>query len=128
MLKIKTEIKNSPIHGIGLFALQDVAKGELIWELNTQFDKLFSPDNLAELPELTQNYITHYSYFDKTLNLIVLCSDNARFFNRSENSNCGGEQHDKTIALRDIKEGEELTEIYYNLKEIESQKLGSISI
>jgi SET domain-containing protein len=118
MLLVKTEIKNSTIHGIGLFALENIAKGKTIWILETQFDKVFSLKAFKELPNITKEYIMHYSYFHKAKNSHVLCSDNARFFNKSENPNCGGLDENKTIALRDIEAGEELTEIYFNLNEL----------
>jgi hypothetical protein len=45
--------------------------------------------------------------------LYVLCGDDARFLNHSENPNCfdfySGEEQDITVAERDIYLGEELT-------------------
>lgn len=123
MLLVKTKIGKSKIHGIGLFADEFIKEGSQIWVLDTSFDSAFSIDKFNVLPKLTQEYITHYSHFDIELNKHILCGDNARFFNKSENPNCGDGNHLTTVALRDIKIGEELTEIYFNLKEIESQKL-----
>ncbi len=126
MLTVKTHIGNSQIHGTGIFASEFIPRGTLIWKLQKGFDIILTKDQFFELPILTQDFITHFSYYDKELNCHVLCGDHARFFNKSETPNCGGEKHDETIALRDIEQGEELTEIYFNLKEIEEQFVISI--
>lgn len=123
MLTIKTKIDKSLIHGIGLFSDEFIIKkGDCVWQLDNRFDKVFSIEEFNLLPKITQEYIMHYSHFDKKLNKHILCSDNARFFNKSENPNIGGDNHLVSIALRDIERGEELTEIYYNFNELKSHK------
>lgn len=122
MLLVKTYISKSNIHGNGLFAAEFIPKGTLVWKLNKEFDNIYTSFDIATLPFIAQEYIIHYSHFDEKLNRTVLCGDNARFFNRSENPNCGGDEHDKTFALRDILPNEELTEIYYNIREFKTQK------
>lgn len=123
MLLVRTKIKNSNIHGIGLFADEFIYKGTVIWRLQKGFDIILSKEQFLQLPNLTQEYVIHFSHFDKEINCHVLCGDHARFFNKSEFPNCGGETHNETIALEDIECGAELTEIYFNLKEIEAQNL-----
>lgn len=120
MLTVKTHIGNSSIHGTGLFATEFIPKGTLVWKLNSGFDVVLTKEHLLALPPITQDFFMHFSHFDKKLNSHILCSDHARFFNKSEDPNCGGDNHDETVALRDIEAGEELTEIYFNLKEIEA--------
>ena len=121
MLVVKTYIDKSPIHGIGLFAAEPITKGTVIWELRKDFDSIITQEQFKNLPKLTQDFITHYSYFHKNLKCHILCSDNARFYNKSETPNCGGEGDDITVALKDIAQGEELTEIYHNLDELQNQ-------
>ena len=41
--------------------------------------------------------------------LYELCSDDARFFNHSDEPNTGSISNDTDVALRDIQQGEELT-------------------
>lgn len=117
MLLIKTKIGKSDIHGIGLFADQFIEKGTEIWELNDSIDKIITHKEFEELPLIARKTIIHFSHFDKKINAHVLCGDNARFFNRSNTPNCI-DKLGKTIAGKDIHEGEELTEVYYNLHEL----------
>jgi uncharacterized protein len=120
MLTVKTYIKESSIHGIGLFAGQFIEKGELIWKMNSLVDMMITPRQMASLPAMTQETLIHYSYFDERRGMHIVCGDDARFFNKSETPNCIGNGFGNTIAARDIQEGEELTEIYYNAKEIKT--------
>lgn len=114
MLLVKTKVKNSDLHGLGLFADEFIPKDTIIWKLNPSFDLLLGKD-LYNLSETAKKQVLHYAYFDNNYNKYVLCSDDARFFNHSNTPNCldkmiGGE--DLTIAARDILEGEELTSDY----------------
>ncbi len=123
MLLVKTYIDKSPIHGIGLFAGEFIPKGTIIWKLEKDFDVIITNEVFNKLPKLTQDYIMFYSYYDETINSHVLCSDHARFFNKAEEPNCVGDDgtlYGNTMAVRDIQIGEELTEIYFNLNELES--------
>lgn len=122
MLVVKTKIQQSPIHGIGLFATEFIPKGTLIWKLKIGFDIIIDENQFLELPKITQDYIIHFSYFHKDMNCHIVPGDNARFFNKSETPNCGGDDDDNTFALVDIREGEELTELYFNHDEIKNIK------
>lgn len=115
MLLVKTKVKNSDVHGLGLFADEFIPKGTAIWKLNSKFDLLLSKDDVKNLSDAVQAQVLHYGYFDENYQMYVLCSDDARFFNHSNTPNCldkmvGSE--DMTIALRDIEIGEELTSDY----------------
>ena len=41
MLMVKTELRPSAIHGIGVFLLEDVHKGDLIWRFDSRIDRVF---------------------------------------------------------------------------------------
>lgn len=117
MLLIKTYLSKSNIQGIGLFADQDISKGTVIWKYNSVIDIAISDDSLKSLSDASLSQINKYSYIDKLTGLRILCGDDARFFNHSEDPNCndtldmyGG----VTFAIRDIKQHEELT-CDYNL-------------
>ena len=51
MLVVKTKIKNSPIHGIGLFAEEFIPKGTLVWKLNKKFDLIYTKKQFNSLPK-----------------------------------------------------------------------------
>jgi len=120
MLLVKTKLQQSPIHGLGLFSDEFISKETPIWKLQKGFDIILTQEQFLELPKLTQDFIIHFSYFHQEIKCHILCGDNARFFNKSETPNCGGEGDDLTVALKDIEAGEELTEIYFNLNELQN--------
>ncbi|WP_068469599.1 SET domain-containing protein [Candidatus Protochlamydia phocaeensis] len=127
MLLVKTSVKNSPIAGVGLFADQDIKQGDIVWHYTPetcmvftqqQFEKLLHSYHKTE-KQVIQYYLT-YSYYQSRLNGLVFCLDNGRFVNHSETPNLAGPSHfpsdiswQYSVALRDIKKGEELTENYH---------------
>lgn len=126
MLLVKTAVKPSLIAGMGLFADQDIKKGDIIWKYTPETCNLFSQEQFQVLlnsfhkteKELIRYYLT-YSYHQKFLNGVVLCLDNGRFVNHSNEPVLGGPTHllpnvawQYSVALRDICKGEELTEDY----------------
>lgn len=108
MIVIKTYIGDSKIHGTGLFASEFISKGTLIWKLNPDFDLVLSNKEFENLPTLTQNFITHFSHFDKVLNRHILCSDHARFFKKPETPNCGVDALGNQVLYSQEKKAHEL--------------------
>jgi hypothetical protein len=113
MLLVKTKLDVSPIHGIGLFADEFIREGAIIWKFHNLFDLRFAEERIEQLAEGAREQIQKYSYREKHSGLYVLCGDDARFFNHSQNPNCfdiySDEDQDLTVAHRDINAGEELT-------------------
>ncbi len=112
MLLVRTYLDLSNIHGVGLFAAQNIAKGTVIWRLNPVIDRKLSAQEIEALAPPAQEQVRKYTYQDRILGQFVLCGDDARFFNHQENPNCldyPDENGGCTMAARDIREGEELT-------------------
>jgi hypothetical protein len=120
MLVVKTKIKKSKIHGKGLFADENIKRGQIFWKFNPMIDKKFSQKRLLQLSSSVQKFIKYYSYLNDR-NEFVLCGDGARYINHSDKPNT----HDKTtfwdklrgsegvsIASKDIERGEEITSKY----------------
>ena len=115
MLLVKTKIGLSKIHGIGLFADQFIPRGTPIWKFMPDFDLEIDENQLAKFPEIAKEYFLKYSYLDLKTKKHILCSDDARFSNHSENPNITSDKKEEIdIAGRDISKGEELT---YDYKE-----------
>lgn len=118
MLLIKVKIKESKINGIGLFANQFIPEGTLIWEFKPGFDLRIDKAELDKLPKVARDCYLKYCYLNPTTKKYVLCFDDARFFNHSDEPNCreekspDGEVEGITVAARDIQPGEELTANY----------------
>lgn len=109
MLKIKTYLDKSPIAGIGLFADQDIEKGTLVWDFVENFDLIFTEEEINNLDEIAFKSFKNYCYFDNDLNKYIMCFDDARVFNHSNNYNVDSPKGHKCFANRFIKKGEELT-------------------
>lgn len=126
MLKVRTQKKESGIHGIGLYADQFIPAGTTTWEYVDWFDISFSEKDLAQMNEHARDQVLFYAYLDKNTNRFVLCSDDYRFINHS---NDGSKINllttpDRDIALRDINPGEELLCNYNHFDDLYFKRRG----
>jgi hypothetical protein len=114
MMMVDTELRASPIQGIGVFLLEDVKKGDLIWRFDSRIDRIYSDEEIASLPERMQRFIEVYSTFHAGLNVRVLCGDNGRHFNHSDTPNTLslGVTFGDDVAAYDLPFGTELTTDY----------------
>lgn len=114
MLMVRTELRSSGIHGIGVFLTEPVRAGQLIWRFDSRIDRVFSDAELAELPDILQGFLRTYSTLDAERRLWVLCGDNGRHFNHSDNPNTVslGIAFGDDIAAADLPVGTELTSDY----------------
>ena len=113
MLLVKTKLDVSPIHGIGLFAAEFIPEYTIIWKFNPCIDLRLCAEQIEQLPASCGEQIRKYTYREIHTGLYVLCGDDARFFNHSDEPNCldfyHNEEEDLTVANRNINAGEELT-------------------
>lgn len=120
MLLVKTRVAPSPVHGLGLFAAQFIPKGTRIWEFNEEVDSRFDESALVGLSEAEQEALLTKTYVNPNTELYVLCGDDARYINHSDNPNTEDIGYDEgivngegvTIAARDIQPGEEIFSNY----------------
>ena len=112
VLKVRTRLAMSAIHGIGLFADEPIAAETVLWELDPRFDIVFSQDDLATLSPAAQEQVERYSYYEKEIGAYVLCGDDARFMNHSPEPNTRDVSGMRTLAARAIAAGEEITQDY----------------
>lgn len=114
MLLVKTKIGHSKINGIGLFANQFIPKGTPVWKFQPGFDLKINKSELSHLSEPSREQFLKYSYLNVKTDKYILCFDDARFFNHSDNANCAeiespNDSEGINIAAKDIPVGEELT-------------------
>jgi uncharacterized protein len=114
MLLVKSILAPSDIEGLGLFAAQHIPKGTIVWKFVPGVDALFDIAAIEELPEITQDICRRYAYLDPHSQKYVLCGDDARFENHSEDPNTAGQYPEGEpfgidVATRDIQVGEEIT-------------------
>jgi len=111
MLRIPTYLAESKISGAGLgvFCKTFVSAGTIIWTFHAGFDYI-----VDELPqdEIQRDFVLKYGYLpiagEKGW---VMCADNARFFNHSDDPTCL-DFGPHTTARYDLAPGTELTSDY----------------
>lgn len=130
-MNIKTKIAPSSIHGIGVFAIKDIKKGEQIftpWDGETGV-YMIPNDRYKLLPEAVQLQLDMYFINEecgfkllrlfKGINFIchTVSYCNSAYPNQ-DNTNISNDG----IALRDINEGEEILEWYTSNLNLENKK------
>jgi len=108
MLIVKTYLDKSSLHGIGLFAAEDIKKSQLVGKI-TNLDVKMNKINIASryLDWMIDVYVDKGDYIQTYM-------DDMRFMNHSEDPNCLDEEN-YCIAIKDIKIGQELTCDYTKL-------------
>lgn len=109
-------------HGIGVFAIRDIPKGTQITDHSTRSRNdgvvCVHVDAFPKIHPEIRKLILDRTMFPKDEKLLVFPSPNSEqtlrsFMNHSDTPNSDGE-----ITLRDIKEGEEITEDYKSFYEL----------
>ncbi len=114
MLLVDTYIGTSEIHGVGLFAAENIKKGTPVWEFNGNTSQVFwkkqflAKCSSMSLPAILE--LLNHSYI-KDGN-IYSPSDRSKFINHSLDPNIAFQSLKREIAIKDIGKGEELTENY----------------
>lgn len=119
-----TEVRPSPVHGLGVFARVDIPKGTVWWRARPGRDVLL----INQAQYLTLKHSRHsptssalleaiytYSYYSAADDALILILDHARYTNHSFQPNSDVYPEPGvigSIALRDIKAGEEIMEDY----------------
>jgi SET domain-containing protein len=126
MMMVETELKVSGIHGVGVFLLQPVRAGQLIWRFDSRIDRIFSDAELLDMPEQLQRFMRTYSTLHDELKLWVLCGDNGRHFNHSNTPNTRslGIAFGDDVAADDLQAGTELTSDYRTI--CDAMRLGGM--
>jgi uncharacterized protein len=117
MMTIPVEIQRSDIHGLGIFAVEKIGKGKVLWSFTPGLDRSVSDYVIRYGEPKTCQYVKERGYVNPmNPKAWVICVDEAQFWNfpkRGEEANCtlGGVQDGEALILaaRDIEPGEELT-------------------
>ncbi len=98
--------------GVSLFAKRKFKKGEILWVADNT-DNIMSFESFQRLPKSQQRQLAHFCYLDSN-HKIISPSDNGKYVNHSCSPNCTYlmEFDNISVAIRDIEEGEEITENY----------------
>lgn len=116
MLIVKTKIDKSTIAGIGLFAEQDILKGDVVWKMTDISVLQITPEEYNSLSAIEQNFIKEKDYYwTDSNNNYMIPIDDSRFINHSVYPNIIDLDENTCVAAKNIKSGEELTIDYKTL-------------
>lgn len=117
MLLVSASLKPSPIHGLGCFTNEPIAKGQIVWIYDERVDERVPFDSVADLPAGVQEFLDMYGFAETVdgRKVITLCGDHSKHMNHSTEPNTIGDpaHPGRDIAARDIAAGEELTCNYF---------------
>ncbi len=99
--------------GYGVFATRFIPRGTITW-VRDKLDQAFSASQVLGMDEPYQQVLDRYGYMDRN-GLTILCWDHARFMNHSCDASCLSAGYDFEVAVRDLQEGDELTDDYGTL-------------
>ena len=115
---IKVEVRESPIHGMGVFAIEEIKKDEVIEECHL----IDIPTLPIEYNKIVAEFMHRFSFkypANKNIPLVgeVLPLGNGCIYNHSDNNNAFWRDHPKYkafqfVANRDISIGEEICTYY----------------
>lgn len=111
MLCVRTVLRPSPIHGLGLFLAEPVRAGQAIWRFDPRIDRSYTPSELDALPEPARSFLETYAVFNAARGLWMACGDDARFINHAAPANTASDEaaFGTDRAVRDLAVGEEIT-------------------
>jgi hypothetical protein len=106
--------------GYGVVATKFIPKGTITW-VQDELDQIYTPEQVSKMKELSKEMVDKYTFRNNKGNF-VMCWDISKYVNHSFNSNCLSTAYDFEIAVRDIQQGEELTDDYGYLNVTEEFK------
>jgi SET domain-containing protein len=130
MIHISYKLKASELHGVGLFANEDIKSGQLIYTASPLLDLNITQDQFDSLDKKEQDEILWWGFFDQPSQMWHVDFDVSKFINHSYDATVTqDEQHDEAylVAARDITVGEELTQNYLEFESEEDLRRRGIT-
>lgn len=125
MIHIKYRLDKSTVHGIGIYADQDIKKGEIIFTASPILDVDITQEQFNSLNEAEQKEVRYWGFFDVPSQKWHVDFDHIHFINHSYTPNTTQDfSHPEAyiVAARDILAGEELTQNYLEFETPEDLK------
>lgn len=124
-MHIKYKLDTSDKHGIGLFADQDIQKGEVIYTASPLLDVDITQQQFDSLHEKEKQEILWWGFFDESSQKWHVDFDVSKFINHSEEGTVTQDKNHQEaylVTTRDVKSGEELTQNYLEFESEEDLK------
>lgn len=120
MYLVQTIVKNSAIDGRGVFTLQDIKVGDVVWKFDSSHDKTLTRNEFEALDSAEKEALRRVAYLSKNTGRLVYPPENdpALYTNHSDKNNLSAvfngsvSEEPIFVANRDIAAGEELTNNY----------------
>ena len=131
MILIDYEIKDSKIHGAGMFTKQFIKKGELIAQASPELDVDITKEVYDKLEQREKDEILYWGFYDAPRECYHVDFDNTKFINHSFDSNITQDPNYLDMCLvasRDIESGEELLQNYLEFETEEELSARGIKI
>ena len=112
MIHITYKLKESDLHGIGLFVDEAISAGSLVYTASPLLDLDITQQQFDSLNEKEKSEILWWGFFDEPSQMWHVDFDVSKFINHSFDANLtqDPDHHEAyLIATKDIKKGEELT-------------------
>jgi uncharacterized protein len=121
MMLVRAVAKVSRLHGTGLFAIDPIRAGTVVWEFTPGIDEAYTREEVEALPEPKRSEIFSlvHTYISNHNGKFHLNAGDAVYFNHSPDPNVidGDDEGEECVAARDIAAGEELTIDYRKFPE-----------
>ena len=118
-MHVKYKLDRSGKHGIGLFAGEEIKKGQLVYTASPVLDVNITQQQYEGLSQNEQQEIEYWGFWDEPSNRWHVDFDVSRFINHDANATLT-QDPTKTdaylLATREIKQGEELTQSYLEVE------------
>lgn len=131
MIHIKYKLDKSQYHGIGLFAAEDLQRGQLIYTASPALDVNISQQQFDSLDEREKEEIRWWGFKIAAENVWHVDFDVSKFINHSYQPTVTQDKNHKDaylVATRNIKVGEELTQNYLEFESEEDLRRRGILI
>lgn len=131
MIHIKYKLGKSAIHGIGIFADQDIKEGQIIYTASPILDVDITQDQFDSLTEEEKKEVTYWGFWIESEKVWHVDFDNSKFINHSFTpSTKQNPSHSEAylVATRDISSGEEFTQNYLDFDDEETLKRRGIEL
>jgi len=131
MMHISYFLDKSKNHGIGLFAGENIQKGDLVYSASPVLDLNITENQFSELSDAEKKEVEYWGFPIREKGLWHVDFDVSKFINHSFDSTVTQDkEHDEgyLIATRDIEKGEELTQNYLEFESKEDLEKRGVKV
>jgi uncharacterized protein len=129
MLLVPIEVRQSRIHGLGVFAAAPIAEGTRVWQFDPGVDQRHPVDWLQRQPAHVRRFVATHAVLSLDRRHYCILGDQTLFVNHSLDSNLAPRDEQVVngegvvVAARAIAPGEELTINYGEIDAADRERL-----